>query len=74
MSELSGPRPLVRAEEDGWVAARAHRVSYPGCDQVLTLPGGAKAGDLVECGGQRYRLTLECGAFAADLPEVEEER
>jgi hypothetical protein len=62
----------VRADGDGWVATLAHRVSCPGCNRVLTLPEGARAGDLVECCGRRYRLTFEFGAFAAG--ELEEER
>jgi hypothetical protein len=56
---------LVR--RDGrWCATLAHRVSCPTCDEVLTLPEGAKPGDPVECCGQRYRLTFEYGAFAAE--------
>ncbi len=55
----------MRDEEGGWVATLAHRVSCPGCGQLLTLPEDAKAGDLVQCCGRRYRLTFEYGAFAA---------
>ena len=50
----------------------AHRVSYPDCNTVITLPEDARAGDTLECCGRRYRLTFEYGAFAAepapDLP------
>jgi hypothetical protein len=56
----------VRADADGWVATLAHRVSCPACDQVLTLPERATAGDLVECCGRRYRLTFAYGAFAVE--------
>jgi len=49
-----------------WAATLAHRVSCPACETILTLPEDAKAGDLVECCGRRYRLTCEWGAFAAD--------
>ena len=50
----SGLRPL------------AYRVSCPDCDGMLTLPEDVKAGDLIECCGRRYRLTLEYGAYAAE--------
>jgi mercuric ion transport protein len=43
-----------------------HRVSCPTCNEMLTLPEGAKAGDSVECCGRRWRLTFEYGAFAAE--------
>ena len=58
----------MRAEEGGWVASLAHRVSCPECDRQVTLPEGAKAGDTIECCGRRYRLTFEYGAFAAEEP------
>jgi hypothetical protein len=32
---------------------------------VIALSEAAKAGDLVECCGRRYRLTFEYGSFAA---------
>jgi len=32
----------------------------------MTLAETAKAGDVIECCGRSYRLTLEYGAFAAD--------
>jgi hypothetical protein len=32
---------------------------------VITLEPSAKAGDVVECCGRRYRLTFDHGAFAA---------
>jgi hypothetical protein len=41
-------------------------VSCPDCDQVITLPEHARAGDTIDCGGRRYRLTFEYGAFAAE--------
>jgi hypothetical protein len=50
------------------VASLAHRVSCPACDQVITLAEGARAGDVIECCGRRYRLTFEYGAFAAEEP------
>ena len=56
----------MREKGGRWVATLAHRVSCPGCGQLLTLSEDAKAGDLVECCGQRYRLTFEYGAFAAE--------
>ena len=63
----------MRVERGHWVATLAHRVSCPECDRVITLPAEAKAGDTIECGGRRYRLTFEYGAFAAEpdqgLPE-----
>jgi len=33
---------------------------------VIALPEGAKAGDVIECCGRRYQLTLEYGAVAAE--------
>ena len=56
----------VREEGGGWVATLAHRVSCPACDELVTLPEDAKAGDMIECCGRRYRLTFEYGAFAAE--------
>jgi ribosomal protein S27E len=50
----------------GWGATLAHRVSCPSCDEVLTLPEGARTGDTFTWCGRRYRLTLEYGAFAAE--------
>jgi hypothetical protein len=44
-------------------------VSCPACNETLTLPESAKAGDAVECCGRRYRLTFEYGAFAAEADE-----
>jgi len=41
-------------------------VSCPDGDAMLTLPGDAKAGDLIECCGRQYRLTFEYGAYAAE--------
>jgi hypothetical protein len=58
----------VREKGGQWVATLAYRVSCPGCSQLLTLSEDAKAGDLVECCGRRYRLTFEYGAFAAEEP------
>ena len=55
----TGVSPL--AQDSGF-----YKVSCPGCGQLLTLSEDAKAGDLVECCGQRYRLTFEYGAFAAE--------
>lgn len=58
---------LRLTREDGrWAARLAYRVSCPACNEVLTLPEGAKAGDSLECCGRRYRLTFEYGAFAAE--------
>ena len=48
------------------MATIAHRVSCPDCDQVITLPEDTQPGDTIECGGRRYRLTFEYGAFAAE--------
>jgi hypothetical protein len=56
----------VRDDADRWAATIAHRVSCPDCDQVITLPERARAGDTIECGGRRYWLTFEYGAFAAE--------
>ncbi len=56
----------VRAEGGRLVATLAHRVSCPDCGHLVTLLDGAKAGDLIECCGRRYRLTFEYGAFAAE--------
>ena len=57
----------MRAEGGRWSATIAYRVSCPDCGHVVTLPEGAAAGDEIECEGRRYRLTLEYGAFAAEL-------
>jgi hypothetical protein len=48
------------------VATLAHRVSCPECDELVTLPDDARAGNEIECCGRRYRLTFEYGAFAAE--------
>ncbi len=56
----------VRADGEGWVATIAHRVSCPDCDRVITLPEDVKPDDTIQCGGRRYRLTFEYGAFAAE--------
>jgi hypothetical protein len=36
---------------------------------VITLPEDVKPGDTIDCGGRRYRLTFEYGAFAVE-PEA----
>jgi hypothetical protein len=41
-------------------------VSCPDCDEVITLPEDAGAGDTVGCCGRTYRLSFAYGAFAAD--------
>jgi hypothetical protein len=41
-------------------------VSCPDCERAVTLAEEVKAGDLIECGGRRYRLTFEYGAYAAE--------
>ena len=56
----------VREGEGRWFATLAHRVSCPECDEVMTLPEAAKAGDTISCCGRTYRLTFEFGAFAAE--------
>ena len=58
----------VKAEDGGWVASLAFRVSCPACGAQITLQEGTKAGDTIECCGRRYRLTFEYGAFAAEEP------
>jgi len=61
---------LRLTREDGrWAARLAHRVSCPTCNEMLTLPEGAQAGDAIDCCGRRYRLTFEYGAFAAEEAE-----
>ena len=62
----------VRATAAGWAASLAHRVSCPACEAVILLPEDAQAGDVLEHCGQRYRLTWEYGAVAAE-PEVQGE-
>jgi len=56
----------VRADEDRWVASLAYRVSCPECGAQITLFEAARAGDVIKCCGQRFRLTFEYGAFAAE--------
>jgi len=58
----------VRREGRGWSASLAHRVSCPACEQLITVPARARAGDTIECCGRRYRLTFEYRAFAAEEP------
>lgn len=58
----------LRRESGRWVATLAYRVSCPSCDDALTLPDDAKAGDTIDCCGRRYRLTFEYDAFAAEEP------
>ena len=62
----AGSALRMRAEDGGWVASLAYRVSCPACDVQITLPEGTKAGDTIECCGRRYGLTFEYGAFAAE--------
>jgi hypothetical protein len=59
----------VRASGTGWTASLAHRVSCPACEAVIPLPESARAGDLHEHCGRRYRLTWAHGAFAAEPDE-----
>ncbi len=56
----------VREDTGRWFATLAYRVSCPKCDDVMTLPENTKPGDEVLCGGRKYRLTFEYGAFAAE--------
>ncbi|MGH9662121.1 MAG: hypothetical protein ACRD96_26465 [Bryobacteraceae bacterium] len=56
----------LRHHAGAWSATIAHRVSCPTCDEMMTLPEGARPGDLVTCCGRDYRLTFEYGAFAAE--------
>ena len=56
----------MRADGDRWVASLAYRVSCPECGAQITLSEAARAGDVSECCGQRFRLTFEYGAFAAE--------
>lgn len=57
----------MRDEGGGrWTATLAYQVSCPDCGTLITLPEGAKAGDMIDCCGRRYRLTFEYGAFAAE--------
>jgi hypothetical protein len=58
----------LREDRGEWSATIAHKISCPNCDRVITLDASAKAGDVVECCGRRYRLTFEYGAFAAEEP------
>jgi len=60
----------VREERGQWSATIAYTVSCPNCDRTIVLPEGARAGDLVDCCGQRYRLTFEYGTFAAEAEET----
>ncbi len=55
--------------EGGLVAVEVKKVSCPHNDAVIELPDDAKAGDIVVCGGRRYRLTYEWGSFAAEPVE-----
>jgi hypothetical protein len=41
-------------------------VSCPDCDEIITLPEDARAGDTASCCGRTYRLSFEYGAFAAE--------
>jgi hypothetical protein len=67
-ANCAGHALRVRREGGRWVASLAHRVSCPACDQMIVLAEGARAGDAIECCGQRYRLTFEYGIFAAEAP------
>jgi hypothetical protein len=58
----------LKRDGPGWTATLAHRVSCPQCDDLLTLPEHAKAGDTITCCGRQYRLSYEYGAFAAEEP------
>ena len=58
---------LRLAERDGQlVAVAVKKVSCPDNDEVIELPDDARAGDIVACGGRRYRLTYEWGSFSAE--------
>ena len=58
----------LKWDDPRWAATLAYRVSCPRCDDVRTLPEDVQAGDTIDCCGQRYRLTFEYGAFAAEEP------
>ena len=58
----------MREENGRWNATIAYKVSCPNCERTITLGESAKAGDVVQCCGRNYRLTLEYGAFAAEEP------
>jgi len=62
----AGQALRVREHGGQWSATLAYRVSCPACDEVITLPEDTKPGDTVRCCGQKYRLTFEYGAFAAE--------
>ena len=40
------------------------KVSCPTCDRVIEIPEGLRAGDSMECCGEKYVMTYEFGAFA----------
>ena len=42
------------------------KVSCPTCDRVIEVPQGLRAGDSIECCGEKYALTYEFGAYALE--------
>jgi hypothetical protein len=40
------------------------KVSCPTCERVMEIPGDLRAGETMECCGEKYVLTYEFGAYA----------
>ena len=40
------------------------KVSCPSCDRVKEVPEGLRAGETMECCGEKYLLTYEFGTYA----------
>ena len=45
------------------------KASCPSCDRVIEVPEGLRAGDRMECCGEKYVLTYEFGAYALVKPK-----
>ncbi len=40
------------------------KVSCPSCERVMEVPEGLRAGEMMECCGEKYVLTYEFGTYA----------
>jgi hypothetical protein len=52
-------------EKDGkYFLEEIPKVSCPSCDRVKEVPDGLRAGETMECCGEKYVLTYEFGAYS----------
>jgi len=52
-------------EKDGkYFLEEISKVSCPSCDRVMDVPEGLRAGETMECCGEKYVLTYKFGSYA----------